>query len=82
MGEFFLLGVYSIKAKEFIINVPKQCTKNIRINHLIVKNIDKLFKGNTEAMLNLAKLKTEFKSIAKQDNKVSTMYTLNFGKDE
>ena len=82
MGEFFLLGVYSNKAKEFIINVPKQCTKNIRINHLIVKNIDKLFKGNTEAMLNLAKLKTEFKSIAKQDNKVSTMYTLNFGKDE
>lgn len=83
-GETRILGIHSIKNNDIVINIPKDCTKGIRISHLFIHNGANLFKsGKTDfAIINLTRGKNSAGVKLKPDNIVNTMFHLNFSSSE
>lgn len=79
-GDVHILGVYPLKTRELIINIPKQCLRNFRLNHILINNLERLFDdGKDNHFFNLCRVKSELGKICKQDKQVSSFYHIDFG---
>ena len=76
-GKLCILGIYSYKSKQIILNIPASCRKSSAIEQLIVENVSSLFpKDKDNLMINLGKLSTDKNFKLKRDNVARMLYTL------
>lgn len=81
-GHMYILGVHSLKSKEIYLNIPKECTKSVVIDHLIVRNISELFKDDKNNQLLDLNKSSKLSKKLKRDKLVKPLYTLDLGDNE
>lgn len=79
-GKTHVLGVFPVSTKEIYLNIPDECTKNIVVNHLVVKQIQALFKrtASDTNWLDLNKSSALSKKL-KRSTVVKYLYHLDLG---
>lgn len=82
-GNMHILGIYSLRTKGIYLNVPTTCTKNIRMNFLVVKNISAVFADDkiNNIVLDVGKSSGLNKKL-KRSKIVRTLYTLDLRDSE
>lgn len=73
-GEMIILGIYNLKTKGLILNIPEKCRKNSSMEHLIIRNLSQFFEKKDNLTLPIGKSSKEFKFV--RNNKVRTLYSL------
>ena len=76
-GKRYLLGFFSIKQKEILLNIPEECRKNVVINHLLITEISKVFEdGDDHHILDVNKTSALSKKLKRTE--VKSLFTLDF----
>ena len=74
-GEMVILGIYPIKTKELILNIPEKCRKNSAMEHLVIHNLKSFFDGKKDnLMFNMGRSSKDYKF--ERDHQVRTLYSL------
>ena len=77
VGERYILGIYPIKTKDIILNIPEKCRKSSSMEYLKIHDVKSLFKDrNNNLMFSISKTAKDVKFI--RDKRVKSMYTLQF----
>lgn len=77
-GKRYLLGFFSIKQKEILLNIPDECRKNVIIDHLLITDIAKIFEdGDDHHILDVNKTSALAKKL-KRNSEVKSLFTLDF----
>lgn len=75
-GNWQVLAICSVNKKEVYLNIPDDCTKNIVIHHLKIRDICKLFEdGNDHHFIDVNKTSALSKRLKRHDQ-VRTLFTL------
>ena len=83
IGDMFILGIYPIDTAEIYVNIPESCTKNIVMNHLVVKNIAAMFKdGKNHQWISLSKSASNpFNRRFRRNSAVRTLFVLDLSEE-
>ena len=77
-GKEFIIGIYPIKTKMGILNIPEECRKSTSMEHLIITDFDKICTDKRDAIININKSTTEFGAQLRRDSEVRTLYRMCF----
>lgn len=79
-GNTQIVGIFDTHAPDIILNIPKQCIKNIKLAHIFMHNLGAFFDagGNSYYNINLSRGKSDIGVKLKQDTQVSTLFHMDF----